>query len=410
MAARSDYDVAVVGASIAGCTAATLFGRRGLRVALVEREPAPDHYKKVCTHFIQASATPTIERLGIAGAIEAAGGIRNSIEVWTPWGWLRPHAIAAGSMPYGYNIRRQVLDPMLRAIAAGTPGVELMPGYTARGLLMEGGRICGISVEGRGGTTDVITARLVVGADGRNSRIAAHSGLPATLNRHNRFGYFAYFRDLPLATGTRSQMWMLDPDVGYAFPNDGGLTVLACFLTKDKLPAFKRDASGNFRQFFAGLPDAPDPAEGRQVSPLLGMIDMPNVSRSAARPGLALVGDAALASDPLWGIGCGWAFQSAEWLAEEMSATFDSPAVLDRTLWRYARRHGATLRGHHAFICSYATGRRFTLIERLMIGAAVRDPVSARHLAKLVTGQIGMPEFLSPTAIGRAAWSALTRR
>jgi 2-polyprenyl-6-methoxyphenol hydroxylase-like FAD-dependent oxidoreductase len=40
-----DYDVAVVGASIAGCTAATLFARAGLRVALIERARAE---KSVC--------------------------------------------------------------------------------------------------------------------------------------------------------------------------------------------------------------------------------------------------------------------------------------------------------------------------------------------------------------------------
>jgi hypothetical protein len=27
------------------------------------------------------------------------------------------------------------------------------------------------------------------------------------------------------------------------------------------------------------------------------------------------VGDAAIAADPMWGVGCGWAFQSGEWLA-----------------------------------------------------------------------------------------------
>ena len=29
------------------------------------------------------------------------------------------------------------------------------------------------------------------------------------------------------------------------------------------------------------------------------------------------MGDAALTADPLFGVGCGWAFQSAEWLVEE---------------------------------------------------------------------------------------------
>ena len=33
---RDQYDVAVVGAGIAGCTVATLYARHGLRVALIE--------------------------------------------------------------------------------------------------------------------------------------------------------------------------------------------------------------------------------------------------------------------------------------------------------------------------------------------------------------------------------------
>lgn len=217
MDARADYDIVIVGASIAGCTAATLFARRGLRVALVERGSDPNRYKKLCTHFIQAGAIATIERLGLAEQIEAAGGIPNSIDVWTPWGWLRPHAID-GPIAHGYNIRRQVLDPMLRALAAGTPGVELMLGYSARGLRTEGGRVCSVQVEGDIRSVREVRARLVVGADGRRSRVAALSGLPASLRPHSRFGYFTYYRNLPLVTGTGSQMWMLDPDVGYAFP------------------------------------------------------------------------------------------------------------------------------------------------------------------------------------------------
>ena len=49
---------------------------------------------------------------------------------------------------------------------------------------------------------------------------------------------------------------------------------------------------------------------------MIGKIDMTNRVRVPVAPGLALVGDAALATDPLFGVGCGWAFQSAEWLAD----------------------------------------------------------------------------------------------
>jgi 2-polyprenyl-6-methoxyphenol hydroxylase-like FAD-dependent oxidoreductase len=38
MPSPSQYDIAIVGASIAGCAAAIFFGRAGARVALIERD------------------------------------------------------------------------------------------------------------------------------------------------------------------------------------------------------------------------------------------------------------------------------------------------------------------------------------------------------------------------------------
>jgi 2-polyprenyl-6-methoxyphenol hydroxylase-like FAD-dependent oxidoreductase len=105
---EQQFDVIVVGAGIAGCTAATLFARRGLNLALVERNADCKAYKRMCTHFIQASAVPTIRRLGLDKAIETSGGIPNRIDLWTRWGWIRgePHN-AQGEPTHGYNIRRK---------------------------------------------------------------------------------------------------------------------------------------------------------------------------------------------------------------------------------------------------------------------------------------------------------------
>ena len=115
MPSNSQYDVAIVGASIAGCAAAIFFGRAGAHVALIERDRDSAGYKKVCTHFIQASATPTLEKLGLASAIEDAGGLRNDIEIFTRWGWIvAPSEQTIRRPTYGYNLRRSILDPMLR--------------------------------------------------------------------------------------------------------------------------------------------------------------------------------------------------------------------------------------------------------------------------------------------------------
>ena len=65
-----EYDVAIVGASLAGCTAATFLGRAGARVALIESHADPASYKRMCTHVIQASASPTLARLGILAELK----------------------------------------------------------------------------------------------------------------------------------------------------------------------------------------------------------------------------------------------------------------------------------------------------------------------------------------------------
>src|SRR4029453_200242 len=70
----TDVRAGVVGASVAGCTAARLYAQRGARVALVERRPDIDAYKTVCTHYIQPSATPTIEKLGLPAPLEESAG------------------------------------------------------------------------------------------------------------------------------------------------------------------------------------------------------------------------------------------------------------------------------------------------------------------------------------------------
>ena len=176
-----------VGASISGCAAAILFGRKGARVALVERAQDPAAYKKVCTHYIQPSATPTIERLGLATAIEMAGGLRNEVELFTRWGWvLPPRTPLTGRPAYGYNIRRQMLDPIVR--------------------------------------------------------------------------------NLLLKSGSRSQIWFLEPDIAYAFPNDGA-----------KLAKRKADPEAAMQRLFDSLPNGPELGRAERVSPMMGVVEYPNL-------------------------------------------------------------------------------------------------------------------------------------
>jgi menaquinone-9 beta-reductase len=383
------YDAVVVGASLAGCATAIQLGRAGSRVALVEKSPDPAAFKRICGHFIQASAAPTLERLDLLEPILAAGGIRSRIAAWTRWGWIDPPPERAG---YAVNLRRERLDPLVREIAAATPGVELMLGRTVKELLREGDAVAGVATEDRNGWRGELRAPLVVGADGRGSPTAELAGLTGKTLPHERFVYAAYFEGRP--DPPDSALWFLDPDVAASFPTDDGLTLYAVVLGKGRLPEFKRDPEASIVSFLAALPDAPPVSAAKIVGPVLGKIEMPNRVRGPVGPGLALVGDAALATDPLFGIGCGWAFQSAEWLAESVAPALSGAEPLERGLARYRRRHRRELRGHAFLIHDYATGRRFNPAERLLFSAAARDPKLALTFDEFGTRQIKPHQML----------------
>jgi 2-polyprenyl-6-methoxyphenol hydroxylase-like FAD-dependent oxidoreductase len=370
---RTDYDVAIVGAGVGGCTAARLYAQRGARVALIEKRPALDSYKTVCTHYIQSSATATIERLGLAPLIEEHGGVRNSIDVWSrTGGWI---VMADDNPPYGYSITRRTLDPLMRELAADTPGVDLLLGWTATAVRQDAsGRASGIAIEDRSGQSRDISARVVVGADGRDSAVARMADVPGRVKPHGRFFYWSYWRGIRPET-KRARMWMLNPDCAYTFPNEDDLTLVLVGPHRDRLPEFRADLEGAYMRMVRSLPDAPSLKGAVRESKILGKLDLPNVMRPAGAPGLAFVGDAALASDPLWGVGCGWAFQTAEWLVDETADALVGGGDVDAALERYRKLHRKRLAPHHVVLADIASGRPMNAFERRMGRVAAHDPV-----------------------------------
>lgn len=395
---RSDYDAVIVGASLAGCATAIALGRGGASVALVEKQPDPAAFKRMCSHFIQASAVPALERLDLLEPILEAGGVRSRMRAWTPWGWIEAPSSQARE---AVNLRRELLDPMLRETAAATPGVELMLGRAADRLVREGESVRGVVVRDREGGETSLRARLVVGADGRDSRIAELAAVKTKVSAHGRFAYGGYFDGPPANADGASSIWMLDPNWAAAFPTDSGLTFYAAMPTKDRLPEFRHDPEGALISFVGGIPAPPPIQASRLVSPVLGKIEMPNKVRVPVAPGLALVGDAAMAVDPLFGVGCGWAFQSAEWLSESVAPALRDGSSLQSGLERYRRRHRRGLRGHATIINEYASGRKMRPGERLIFSAAARDQRVAASFDAFGTRCIGPTRFFA-AAIPRA--------
>ncbi|WP_219463049.1 NAD(P)/FAD-dependent oxidoreductase [Nonomuraea rhizosphaerae] len=462
------YDVVIVGAGVAGCTAAILYGRAGLRVALIEKHHDISTHKALCGHFILAGTQPMLRRTGLWEAMVEAGAVTGHISRWTSAGWFVPDP----GLPEAISLRREKLDPLLRTIASGTPGVDLLLGRTVTALLesepallesgpgllesgdrvtdvsdgrvtgVRGGRIAGARrgqaagarsprvtaarssrvtaaraapVTGASGSRVVgvrvgdeeIHARLVIGADGHRSTVARLAGVTEDIAPNERFGWWAYYRGVVPSDPGGNQIWALNPDVGILIRTDDDLHMLVAFPVKARIGDFQADRAAALERFMVSLPDAPDLSSAERVSKVIGANDYPCVRRDPVpRPGLMLVGDAAITGDPTPAVGCGWAFRAAEWLV-----TCTAPALRSGTdpdagsaSYRQALRF---IEEHDRLGRQDAQGKPMNAVQRLIARAAMRDPEIGRRVYLFSMRATPVKALINPGTLLRALWAVI---
>jgi 2-polyprenyl-6-methoxyphenol hydroxylase-like FAD-dependent oxidoreductase len=403
------FHAVVVGSGPAGCTAAILLAQLGARVALLEAHRDPAHYKRLCTHSIRSSALPTIQRLGIEHVLEERGAVRGHDNAWTKYGWIRERPGATTRPEHGLNVRRKTLDPLMRASAAAAPGVELIMGARVRELSRNAaGRVNGVVAEIDGESRE-FCGRLVVGADGNSSRVAQLANLDGKATPNRRFGYYAGYRGVRTPPGMSHALWLKEPDVAYFFNNDDDVTILACFLDKEKLPEFRDDRETALLAKIADLPDGPDISGAERVTDVIGTTDYPLITRRRfVADGVALIGDAAMTGDPVWGVGCGWAFQSAEWLADAVAPVLaaGSDDEIDSATRRYQWKHRRKLALHQLMSVDFSQKREFNPLINLLVAGAARDPKVADRFFDFGTRNRSPLVLFSPLLLARAAIAA----
>ncbi len=122
---------------------------------------------------------------------------------------------------------------MIRSLAASTEGVNYLPGATVTEMIRDRrGRPRGVRAAIDGKDREV-HARVVIGADGRDSKVAELARLPAKIKPNARFAYFAHYKDLKMTRVKPVTAWILEPGAAAAFVNDDGITVVGCMPNRD---------------------------------------------------------------------------------------------------------------------------------------------------------------------------------
>jgi len=336
------YQVVIVGAGLVGAAAALALGRRGLRVALIERQlpPLPEETWDTRIYAISPASQRFLERLGAWQRMDA-GRVQPVYRMDVTGdasGALRLDAYAAGVSHLAAIVESGRLQHALwQAIEADGPSAGLRTGNVALHCpaaiaSLERGEAGTRIVLGDGSTLE---AELVVGADGAASRIREWAGLASTLTPYGQSGVVANFECERPHRGTAFQ-WFFDSDILAWLPLAGGNRLSMVWSTQtahaDELVALdaaalvaKVQAAGHDRLGALRLltPAAAFPLRLIRVE-------------AAVAPGVALIGDAAHGVHPLAGQGVNLGFGDAEALAGVLAQHRRTPGDL-RVLQLYAR-------------------------------------------------------------------------
>jgi 2-polyprenyl-6-methoxyphenol hydroxylase-like FAD-dependent oxidoreductase len=398
------YDAIVVGARVAGSPTAMLLARKGYHVLLVDQARFPSD--TISTHHIHRAGLATANRWGLLPRLIATGGPR--IRRWTfdlgPFA-LSGNPLPAGDIDFDLCPRRTVLDKTLLD-AAAEAGAEVREGFAVSGVVHDGAQICGIEGQTADGRSVTERARIVIGADGRRSRIARLVGAP-TYNARPAltFGYYSYWNGVDLKGVA------LYPREGcglVAEETNDGLVYVAVGWKRDQFDVVRQDVEGTLMRTVQTA--APELAEklrqAERVAPFKGA-DFPFFFRQPYGSGWALVGDAGYHRDAITGQGITDAFRDADLLSSALDAGWSGRELLSDALANYEQTRNAAVMPMYEFTYKLAKLEAPTEQEQHLFGALHTNQAEAERFLSTIAGSVPIPEFFAEANVERIIRNAM---
>ena len=315
---RQHYDAVIVGARCAGAATAMLLARAGMNVLAIDRQAYGSD--TISTHALMRTGVLQLDRWGLLPTVMAAG--TPEIRATTfHYGLesLRLNIKPEYGVEYLCAPRRTVLDRIL-VDAARNAGADVRHGVVLSRLQIDSkGRVVGALLTDADGNSTAVRSDIVIGADGRQSTVAALVKAETRLGGRSASGYvYGYYEGLE----RDGYHWHFAENVaaGVVPTNHGQHCVFAGGPGTAFPATFRGNVEGGFlRVLAANSPHlGDDVGRARLVGRLRGFAGIPGHLKQSHGPGWALVGDAGYFKDPLTAHGITDALRDAELLTRAM--------------------------------------------------------------------------------------------
>ncbi|MEA2247503.1 MAG: hypothetical protein QOH46_2032 [Solirubrobacteraceae bacterium] len=336
-------DVVIVGARCAGTAAAVPFVRAGHRVVVLERGKFPSD--ALSTHVLVPNGVAELKRMGALDRILALNPARVPyLEIVDGDMKVRERFKPFEGIDYGVCVPRHLQDQAL-VETAREAGADIREKCAVESVVWRGGRAVGVVYKDPDGEEREIHAKLVIGADGRKSKVAAEvaSWTPYRASKNGRGFAFRYMDDPKAHTEDHRAygVWRAQRTVALTLPSaPEGRVLVVWMCPADDVSDFRKDPEAAWQAKLDGDPAiAARLAGAENMSKVRSTADLSAYYRVSSGPGWALAGDAGHFKDPVTGNGMRDAMRHGRLLGEAAAPVLNNPAALDAALavWEHGR-------------------------------------------------------------------------
>jgi len=399
-------DVLVVGGGVAGLACGTALAAAGFKTTVIDAGPVSS-FRGELLHPAGATA---LTNLGLRPALLAAGAVPV-----IGFAAYRGGVAEPVQLPYpvadcqGLAIEHGALVACLRQDFLARAGTELISGKGDEPLVEEGqvvGIRCADGTERR--------ARLVIGADGRHSRVRTKLKFPTEI----------VLPSFTLAPDLEGDL-LPCPDHGHVFLGGPGPIVAYAYAHRRvrmciDIPAGvgggRKGLAAYVRTHYASC--VPEPLRSAMLDAVdrgayAGSANHVITTKHCVTPGLALVGDACGCSHPVTATGLTTALHDVETLAECLSAqglTQDALLTYERRRYRYARARETFSAAFFELARGEGAGARG--LREGMFQYWTTSHRAKRASMAILSGDDSRPQALAReygTVMARSAWAAVRR-
>ena len=321
-----DYDLIVIGGGVAGCALSAGMASEGVRVLVLESENS--FRDRVRGEAIMPWGVAELRLLGLEAVLERAGA--NPLTFWDSYqGAERSgHRDLTRTTRVGEPVMACYHPSLQTALFehALDSGVDVRRGVRITGLAAKNGDPCPSVWWEQNGSQQQVSARLIVGADGRGSPTRGRAGFPVFRDNERNLVSGVLMENVALSDDA-IHAW-LDTEKGHFilnFPQGGGRArVYLCYERGSaKRYGGPEDIKVVLDQCIASGVPAEVYASATPAGPLATFDGRTTCAESAYRNEVALIGDAAANTDPTWGQGLSMALRDARVLKEYLLANDD---------------------------------------------------------------------------------------